>query len=632
MTRAASADPEAGQPRPVRRRRLQHRLERGVIRLALRRRPVWWLVRFVPAATRPLIPRGQAGSHPRTVAALIVPLYLSKPPRRVDFVSATAINESKRRWVIDGKAERRKGQLMPKRVLIVGAGPGGLAAAMLLARAGAAVTILERRSQVGGRTSRLGGDGFTFDLGPTFFLYPRVLREIFAAVGRDLDREAPMVRLDPQYRLVFGGGGELLATPDVGRMERAVAALCPRDAGSFRRFLDDNRVKLERFRPCMESPFLGLRDVFTTRMLKLLPLLRPWLSLDGELSRYFSDPRLRLAFSFQSKYLGMSPFNCPSLFSILSFLEYEHGVFHPIGGCSAVTRAMARVCVDLGVEIALHEDVENILFEGRRAVGVRTASGERRADALLVNADFARAMTRLVPNRLRRRWTDRKIAGKRFSCSTFMLHLGIDGRYDNLDHHSIYMAKDYKANLEDVEKRHVLSEDPSFYVQNACVTDPSLAPPGKSTLYVLVPVTHQHPNVDSAREKGRYRAAALRQLAKLGFHDVERRIRWERVTTPADWEQGHQIHRGATFNLAHNLGQMLHLRPRNRFEDVEGIYLVGGGTHPGSGLPVIFESARITSRLLLQDLGLPYDGCVAPASAGAAACEPVPMAEAEEVR
>ena len=544
------------------------------------------------------------------------------------------------RAAVAGKPERGKGQAMPKRVLIVGAGPGGLAAAMLLARAGAAVRILERRSQVGGRTSRLGGDGFTFDLGPTFFLYPRVLEEIFAAVGRDLRREAPMVRLDPQYRLVFGGGGELLATPDAARMEQAIAALCPRDAGAFRRFLADNRVKLERFRPCLESPFLGLRDVLTPRMLKLLPLLRPWLSLDGELARYFSDPRLRLAFSFQSKYLGMSPFNCPSLFSILSFLEYEHGVFHPIGGCSAVTRAMSRICVDLGVEISLNEDVEEVRFEGRRAVGVRATSGVYRADALLINADFARAMTRLVPDRLRRRWTDRSIAGKRFSCSTFMLHLGIEGRCDALEHHTIYMAKDYAANLEDIEKRHVLSEDPSFYVQNACVTDPSLAPPGKSTLYVLVPVTHQHPNVDWSREKERYRAVALRQLAKLGLHDVERRIRWEQVTTPADWERQHQIYRGATFNLAHNLGQMLHLRPRNRFEDLEGVYLAGGGTHPGSGLPVIFESARITARLLLQDLGLHHDCCAVPGPVGqayglplpAAGFKPAPRAEAEEVR
>jgi phytoene desaturase len=347
-------------------------------------------------------------------------------------------------------------------------------------------------------------------------------------------------------------------------------------------------------------------------MLKMLPLLRPWLSLDRELGRYFADPRVRLAFSFQSKYLGMSPFNCPSLFSILSFLEYEHGVWHPVGGCGAVSEAMGRIARDLGADIRLNEEVEEILFEGRRAVGVRTNCGEYRADALVINADFCRAMTRLVPDRLRKNWTDRRMAKKRYSCSTFMLYLGLEGTQENLAHHTIYMARDYARNLEEIEIRHVLSEDPSFYIQNACVTDTSLAPPGMSTLYVLVPVTHQHPNVDWSRERLRYRQVALRQLEKVGFHGVEKRIRWERMLTPDDWNQGQEIHKGATFSLSHNLTQMLHKRPRNRFEDLEGVYLTGGGTHPGSGLPVIYESARITSRLLLQDAGMSYDHCIVP--------------------
>lgn len=493
---------------------------------------------------------------------------------------------------------------MSQQVVIVGAGPGGLATAMLLARAGVGVRVVERMPRVGGRTSAIEGDGFRFDVGPTFFLYPRILQEIFAASGFDLRREVPMERLDPQYRLVFGAGGEIRATPDVARMKAQVAAVAPGNEQHLDRFLSDNRKKLEVFRPCLENPFLGWSDVLTPRMARALPWLRPWRSLDRDLGSYFSDPRIRLAFSFQSKYLGMSPFTCPSLFSILSFLEYEYGVFHPIGGCSAVAEGMARCAERLGVEIRLDEPVEEILFERRRAVGVRTREGTFEADAVIVNADFARAMTRLVPERMRPRWSDAKIGTKRFSCSTFMLYLGIEGRHDHIPHHNIYIARDYVRNLREIETEHVLSDDPSVYVQNACVTDPSLAPDGRSTLYVLVPVTHQHPNVDWSRHRDRFRQVVLRQIAKLGFEDVERRIRFERVTTPSDWDSGAQIHLGATFNLAHNLSQMLHLRPRNRFEGVDGLYLVGGGTHPGSGLPVIFESARITSRLLLDDLGL----------------------------
>jgi len=183
-----------------------------------------------------------------------------------------------------------------------------------------------------------------------------------------------------------------------------------------------------------------------------------------------------------------------------------------------------------------------------------------------------------------------------------MLYLGIEGRYDQLAHHNIYIAADYRRNLDEIENQHVLSDDPSFYVQNPCRTDETLAPPGHSTLYVLVPVSHQHPNIDWAKERDRYRRVVLRQLTKIGLTDIEKRIRFERIVTPAEWEAKASIYKGATFNLAHNLGQMLHLRPHNRFEEFDRMYLVGGGTHPGSGLPVIFESAKISTRLLLEDI------------------------------
>ena len=494
---------------------------------------------------------------------------------------------------------------MTRTVNIIGAGPGGLACAMLLARAGTRVRVLERLAFPGGRTSTIATpEGFKFDLGPTFFLYPRVLEEIFAACGRDLRQEVEMVRLDPQYRLVFGAGGELLATPDIGRMEAEVSRLSPSDRGAFTRFMQDNREKFIRFAPFLEQPFDSWRDLASPELLKLLPLLKPWKSLGTELGSYFSDERIRLAFTFQSKYLGMSPFRCPSLFSILSFLEYEHGVFHPIGGCGAVSTAMARIAQEMGVEVRYEEPVESLEFSGRKITAVRTPQGRYEADATVVNADFARSMTRLVPDALRRRWSDRKIASRRFSCSTFMLYLGIEGRYDEVAHHNIYLSEDYRENLADIEHRHRLSADPSMYVQNACVTDPTLAPAGMSTLYLLIPVTHRHPNVDWRREGPRYREVALDQMERVGIRGVRERIRYEKMLTPDDWQDGYEIYRGATFNLAHDLGQMLHMRPHNRFEDVERMYLVGGGTHPGSGLPVIYSSARITADLLLDDLGV----------------------------
>ena len=286
-----------------------------------------------------------------------------------------------------------------------------------------------------------------------------------------------MVRLDPQYRLTFGAGGQLDCTPDREEMERQIGALAPNDAPGFGRFLDENRRKLALMQPCLENAFSGWKSVLNTRLLKLLPMLRPHQSIDSYLRRFFADERIRLAFSFQSKYLGMSPFRCPSLFSILSFLEYEYGVFHPIGGCGAITAALARVARRLGVEIQLDEPVEEVLMEGRRATGVRTNRGVYEADAVVLNADFARAMTRLFPDEKLKRWNERKMATKKFSCSTFMLYLGIEGRYD-LPHHNIYVSADYARNLDEIENRHVLSRDPSFYIQNASVTDPTLAPDG----------------------------------------------------------------------------------------------------------------------------------------------------------
>jgi phytoene desaturase len=494
------------------------------------------------------------------------------------------------------------GCLKSPRVIIVGAGPGGLATAMQLAHAGCQVTLLERRNQVGGRTSAIEIDGFRFDCGPTFFLYPRVLKEIFQSVGRDLDLEVPMRRLDPQYRLTFGAGGQLDCTGNLEEMNRRVGAFSAADASAFSRYIQDNRLKLERFRPILESPFRSPLDLVRTSVMAAAPHLHPFRSLGQELQRYFSDPRLVIAFSFQAKYLGMSPFQCPSLFSILSFLEYEYGVFHPLGGCARVSERMSEVARELGVDIRLATPVDAVQLQGKRLTAVSAGGQWLHADAFVVNADFADWISKQIPNPMRRRWNDAQLASKRFSCSTYMLYLGIDGSYPDLPHHNIHISEDYERNLREIEQEHVLSEDPSFYVQNPSVTDSSLAPPGQSGLYVLVPVTHQHANVDWHVQKAPFRERVLDRLASIGLQDLRSRIRVEHCITPYDWEHKYAIYRGATFNLAHNLGQMLHRRPQNRFEELDGVYLVGGGTHPGSGLPVIYESSRISSRLLLNDL------------------------------
>ena len=492
-----------------------------------------------------------------------------------------------------------------RRVVVIGAGPGGLAAAMQLAHGGAEVTVLESRAQVGGRCASIYAEGFRFDTGPTFYLYPRILREIFQSVGRDIDIEIPMKRLDPQYRVSFGAGGHLDCTHDLEEMDRQIGELSPQDVGALKKYLDHNRVKLARFRPILESPFTSMLDLLRPSVLAAASLVKPWKSLGSELKSYFRDPRLVIAFSFQAKYLGMSPFKCPSLFSILSFLEYEYGVFHPIGGCGQVSEKMADIATEMGCDIRTDEPVESLEFRGKRVTGALTAKGHYEAEAFVINADFAHTMQSLVPDTFRKRWSNAKIAKKRFSCSTFMMYLGINGRYDNLPHHTIHIAKDYERNLRQIEKEMVLPDDPSIYVQNPCITDPSLAPQGKSTIYILVPVPNLNPNTPwDASQIKRFRELTFKKLAEIGMGDLQSRIEYEQVVTPKNWLDDFSVYRGATFNLAHNLGQMLHLRPHNKFEELDGVYLVGGGTHPGSGLPVIYESSRITCKQVLPDIGL----------------------------
>jgi phytoene desaturase len=490
-----------------------------------------------------------------------------------------------------------------RKVVVIGAGPGGLATAMLLRASGAEVTVLERADRVGGRTASFTQDGFTFDYGPTFYLCPDILREIFATCGYDFDAEVDLRRLDPMYRLQFDDGNTFDATPDVERLTAEAARISPEDAPNVRRYLTENSAKFDVFRPILQRPFHGLRDWVRMDMLRAFPLFRPWATVDQDLRRWFKNEDLRLAFSFQSKYLGMSPFKCPSLFTIVAHVEYGFGVFHPIGGCNAVPRAMARVASEMGVDIRLSDPAEEILFKGRRAHAVRTVSCTHEADAVVVNGDFATAARGLIPDRLRRRWTDARIDAKKFSCSTFMLYLGLEGRFNDMKHHTIFLSGDYLENIREIDAG-LAPEEPTIYVQNASVTDPTLAPDGHSTLYVLVPTGNLSGGVDWEKQAPIYREKILDRLSRLSGHDIRPRIRTERMITPADWEAQMGIFRGATFNLAHNLGQMLHLRPRNRFEDVDGVYLTGGGTHPGSGLPTIFESARIAAKLAADDMGL----------------------------
>ena len=268
-----------------------------------------------------------------------------------------------------------------------------------------------------------------------------------------------------------------------------------------------------------------------------------------------------------------------------------------------VNNSMADACTEMGVRISTSSPVEEITFDGRRARGVLVDGEEHRHDHVVINADASWAISNLIPRSLRRKWTDEKLDAKRYSCSTYMLYLGLEGEVD-LPHHTIYTSREYIRNLQDISGEGRLSEDPSIYVCNPSRLDPTLAPPGTTALYVLVPTPNLRADIDWERSRDVLRERTIRQLEEvLGIEQVESRILAERSLTPLDWRSENIAH-GATFNMAHNIGQMLHRRPQHQLEDVDGVWMVGGGTHPGSGLPVIFLASEITTRLICRETGM----------------------------
>ena len=488
-----------------------------------------------------------------------------------------------------------------KKVVIVGAGPGGLAAGMLLAHEGMDVEIFEKETIPGGRNGCLKLKGYTFDIGPTFFMMDFVLRDIFQKTGRNLDDYAKLFRLSPMYRLHFDD--QTIDIHDEEKlMRKEIARVFPGEEKGLMQFNASEKKRFEKLYPILAHHNNSLFDALRPDFIKSLPAFAIGRSLFGVLGKYFKREKAKLCFTFQAKYLGMSPWECPGAFAMVPFVEHQYGIFHIQGGLNVLSGAMAKVIFEEGGKIHYGKKVREIITENGVAKGVCLEGGKRiLADKVIVNADFAYAMNNLLKEGILKKYSRKRLAKKQYSCSIFMLYLGVKKKYD-LPHHSIVFARDYKKNVGDIFGGRLSEKDFSFYVQNATHTDPTLAPRGKSTLYVLVPVPNNKSDIDWKKNAPIIRERVLELMEeRLGLGDIREHIEVEKIITPERWEYDFNVQYGAVFNLGHQLRQMLWFRPHNRFEEIENIFLVGGGTHPGSGLPTIYESGKIAAKLILEE-------------------------------
>lgn len=496
---------------------------------------------------------------------------------------------------------------MSEHIVVVGAGPGGLATAMRLASQGCNVQIFEAADRVGGRMRGFEDGPYAFDTGPTILQVPRVYEELFAESGLKLADYIHFKRLNPNTRLRFWDGSQLDLTSALDDLKAQLAAMRPDLPEAFDRWYAEHiRKNLVGYKPYLGTPVRSALGYLRPNEIAAALPLRPWESLYQHFWRFFKDERLVYALSYSSKYLGMHPTVCSSIFSLIPFLELADGVWHPEGGFRALAQALAKAAIDLGVRIHLNCPVKQIWIEQACAYGVELANGERiSADAVVVNADFGYGIRHLLPASARGSYTDQKLSRMQFSCSTFMLYLGINRRYEDLPHHQLYLSDHIRRRARPwVNDSALDEEDPPFYVCNPTIVDPANAPEGHSTLFVLVPIPNTAYRVDWPTKQQAYRDLIVKRMPLLGFEDVEQHIVTETCYTALTWQDDYRVHLGAVFNLSHSWSQLGPFRPPIRSDSVRRLYWIGGAVHPGSGLLTILEAARSATVFIGQDLAL----------------------------
>lgn len=483
---------------------------------------------------------------------------------------------------------------MPSAV-VVGAGLGGLSAAVRLATRGWDVAVYDKNTEPGGRMGTVSVDGYRWDTGPTLIMMPEILRDLFASAGRRLEDYLDLRRVDPYYRVAFEDGSHLDLTGNLPQMVANVEALEPGAGQRFLAFL----AEAERLSRCTRDAiigrvFAGVRDVCRPDVALSLLRAQPWGTVAGVVARHFRSERLRQAFTFQTLYLGTRPEATPAAYAMIPYVESALGVWYPMGGVHRIAEAIARLAGELGVRLHLEAPVQRILVEGRRAVGVALErGGEVRGDAVVANAEWGYTQRRLVPR-------GERVAGRDYGCSGVLFLLAVRRRIEG-PHHTFLLSGNFDGNLADIFDRRRLPDAPSIYVSRSTATDPSLAPEGTELLYVLVPSPTLASGVDWGGELPGFRKRVLDRLALIGLDDLDHDVVAETVLTPETFAQRYNLTEGSAFGLAATLGQSGPFRPAIRSRRYARLYHVGASSHPGGGVPIVTLSGQLAAEAVRAD-------------------------------
>jgi phytoene desaturase len=482
--------------------------------------------------------------------------------------------------------------------VVIGSGFGGLAAAVRLGARGYRVTVVEKLDAPGGRAYVYRQDGFTFDAGPTIITAPYLLEELWALCGRRMADDVELRRIDPFYDIRFDDGTVFRATADSEAMRAEVARIEPDDVPGFERFIrESERIYEVAFHQLADQPF--------HRLATLLRSAPDMLRLGGhrtvyaKVSQYFRNEKLRIAFSFHPLLIGGNPFTTTAYYCLVGHLERLHGVHFAMGGTGAIVKGICDLIEGQGGTLRMNAEVEQITVERGRATGLRLVGGERiAADIVVSNADVGWTYSKLLSEHKRHRWTDRKLKHARYSMSLVVWYFGTSKRFEDVYHHTMVLGPRYEGLLTDIFKRKVLTQDFSLYLHRPTANDPSLAPPGCDAFYVLAPVPNLASGTDWAAEAEPYRLRIQQRLEETVMPGLGDCIVTSRLLTPQDFRDRLLSVNGAAFSLEPQLFQSAWFRPHNVSEEVEGLFLVGAGTHPGAGVPGVVSSARILDQVV----------------------------------